>query len=86
MLESQINRPLLLVRGGRVFSPDDLGQQDILIAGGAIFSIGPDLPLPPDALVEVVDARGQYVLPGFIDGHVHILGGGGEGGPHATNS
>jgi beta-aspartyl-dipeptidase (metallo-type) len=31
--------------------------------------------------VETVDAAGKRVLPGFIDPHVHILGGGGEGGP-----
>jgi len=30
---------------------------------------------------EVVDAAGKRVLPGLIDPHVHILGGGGEGGP-----
>jgi beta-aspartyl-dipeptidase (metallo-type) len=29
----------------------------------------------------VLDARGLLTVPGFIDGHVHILGGGGEGGP-----
>ena len=30
--------------------------------------------------MEVVDGTGQLLLPGFIDSHVHILGGGGEGG------
>jgi beta-aspartyl-dipeptidase (metallo-type) len=30
--------------------------------------------------VEVLDGRGKFLVPGFIDSHVHILGGGGEGG------
>ena len=28
----------------------------------------------------MIDGRGRFLVPGFIDGHVHILGGGGEGG------
>jgi beta-aspartyl-dipeptidase (metallo-type) len=31
--------------------------------------------------MEVVDAAGRRVVPGLVDPHVHILGGGGEGGP-----
>ena len=30
--------------------------------------------------IEVIDAKGMLLVPGFIDSHVHILGGGGEGG------
>ena len=73
--------PLLLVRGGHVLAPTDLGQQDVLIAAGKILAVGHNLAIPASDLVEVVDAQGMLVLPGFIDGHVHILGGGGEGGP-----
>jgi len=31
--------------------------------------------------VEVIDLCGQKLVPGFIDQHVHLIGGGGEGGP-----
>ena len=31
--------------------------------------------------VQVVNASGKIVIPGLIDSHAHILGGGGEGGP-----
>lgn len=37
---------------------------------------------PPEGLgVTVVDCSGLWLVPGLIDGHVHITGGGGEGGP-----
>ena len=32
--------------------------------------------------IEVLDGKDCIVVPGFIDGHVHLIGGGGEGGPH----
>jgi beta-aspartyl-dipeptidase (metallo-type) len=31
--------------------------------------------------VEELDAGGKLIFPGLIDGHTHLLGGGGEGGP-----
>ena len=72
----------LLIRGGTVFSPNSLGPRDVLIAGSRL-----EAATEPGTLVlggfdvETLDARGKFVLPGFIDPHVHILGGGGEGGP-----
>ncbi|MBX6349896.1 MAG: beta-aspartyl-peptidase [Clostridia bacterium] len=65
-----------------MFAPEPLGRVDILCVFGRIAALGPDLAQPPPPFAcEVVDARGRYVLPGLVDGHVHILGGGGEGGP-----
>ncbi|GAA1873811.1 beta-aspartyl-peptidase [Brevibacterium marinum] len=71
-----------LVRGAEICAPERLGQQDILIEGQQIAHIG-DISAEavrnlPDA--HVVDARGLTATPGFIDPHVHIAGGGGEGG------
>ena len=57
---------ITLIRGGEDFAPEPLGRKDILLAGGRI---------------EAVEAAGLKVLPGLVDPHVHILGGGGEGGP-----
>lgn len=76
--------PLTLIRNGSVFAPQPRGRQDVLIGGGQILAIGHDL-LPSSAGLQQVDAAGLSVLPGFIDGHVHILGGGGEGGPATRN-
>ncbi len=73
---------ITLIRGGQVFAPEPLGPKDVLLAGGVIEAVADPGRLKIDGLeTEVVDAAGQSVLPGLIDPHVHILGGGGEGGP-----
>ena len=40
-----------------------------------------ELPVEEAYGVEVIDGKGKVLIPGMIDAHVHILGGGGEGGP-----
>jgi beta-aspartyl-dipeptidase (metallo-type) len=73
---------LTLVRGGEVFGPEPLGKKDVLLAGGFIEAVAePGRVGLASVEAEVVDASGLAVLPGLIDPHVHILGGGGEGGP-----
>jgi len=51
-----------------------------LAGGGKILRMHPDIKIPR-RYCEVIDARNLIAVPGFIDGHVHIMGGGGEGGP-----
>ena len=67
----------LLIKGGRVLSPEDGldAELDILIDGGTIREIGPNLQA---SATETLDARGQIVAPGFIDIHVHFREPGGE--------
>jgi len=73
---------ITLIRGGVVFAPEPLGRKDILLAGGRVEAVAEPGQLGIDGLAaEAVDATGKSVLPGLIDPHVHILGGGGEGGP-----
>jgi beta-aspartyl-dipeptidase (metallo-type) len=72
---------LKVIKNGRIYSPDDLGRKDILIAGDTILSVEDrvstdSLPSP----VEVYDAGGKMILPGIIDPHVHFIGGGGSSG------
>ncbi len=71
-----------LIRNGEVFSPAPLGKKDILILGSKIGAIVQPGQIRIDGLdVQIIDASEKAILPGLIDSHVHILGGGGEGGP-----
>jgi cytosine/adenosine deaminase-related metal-dependent hydrolase len=62
-----------LIRGGTVLSLDpavgDFTTGDVLIDGDRILAVGPDL---ANGEVEVIDASGMIVMPGFIDSHRHI--------------
>lgn len=42
---------------------------DVRIDGGTVTAIGPDL---TDPAATVIDVAGRYVMPGLIDGHVHV--------------
>ena len=80
-----------IIKNVHVYAPEKLGKKDLLIAGGKICHISDNLDLPENWEVEVIDGEGLIATPGFIDSHVHILGGGGEGGfanrtPEATLS
>ena len=57
----------ILIRGA---SPYGEGVQDVLLSGGRISAIGPDLEAPTGT--EVVDAEGCIVLPGLVDLHTHL--------------
>lgn len=71
---------LTLLSNARVFAPDDLGICHVLVGGGRILAIRErrdDLAAGP---VAEVDLDGKRLIPGFIDGHAHVTGGGGEAG------
>ncbi|MGH4120299.1 beta-aspartyl-peptidase [Clostridium sp.] len=70
-----------LIKGGKVYAPQYIGNKDILICGDKIELIEDSINVDSCGLcVKVIEASGKLVFPGFIDSHVHILGGGGEGG------
>ena len=72
---------MLLVKNAEVYAPEYLGKKDVLICGGKIEKIQDEIgSLPVEC--EVLDAEGKMLTPGFIDQHVHITGGGGEGSFH----
>ena len=75
--------PFTLIRGGEVFAPEALGQKELLIQGERIFAIGEGFAEKTTALggARVIDAAGRTVVPGFIDQHLHFLGGGDFEGP-----
>ncbi len=71
---------LAVLRNCHVFSPTDQGVKDILIAGERIAMVADSLPPLPISEVVEVDCQHRRVVPGFIDSHVHMLGGGGSNG------
>ena len=72
---------LLLIKNADVYAPSHLGRQDVLISVGKIVKMGTDLEASYGSLsVEVVDASGLVMTPGFVDQHVHVIGAGGEAG------
>ncbi len=72
---------MLLIKNAMVYDPMPLGQQDVLIGFDRILRIGRNLQAQGED-VEVIDAQGKFLVPGLIDQHVHVCGGGGEGGFH----
>jgi beta-aspartyl-dipeptidase (metallo-type) len=76
---------MLLLRNADVFAPRPQGVCDLLLGGGKVLWIGRtgelgELPAPLRAPLETRDLAGRRLIPGLIDGHVHITGGGGEAG------
>ena len=72
-----------LIKGCRVYAPQDIGIKDVLLAGDKIEGIYDDFKLDNIQLeINIIDGNEKIMVPGFIDSHVHIIGGGGEGGYH----
>lgn len=62
----------LLIRGGHIWTGEqEFPQADLLIRDGKITAIEPHLPSVEG--VPEIDARGQFVMPGIIDTHSHIM-------------
>ncbi len=84
---------ITIIKNAEVYKPDRAGIKDVLLIGDKIAAIDDHISIDTKGLVEVteINANGKILVPGFIDSHVHILGGGGEGGfstrtPEATLS
>src|SRR5665213_2870206 len=59
-----------IVRGGTVVNADRSFRADVLCHEGKIIAVGENLDAPASA--QVIDAGGQYVMPGGIDPHTHM--------------
>ena len=73
-----------IIRNAKVYQPEYAGVKDILILGDRIAAVGEHLRADFGGSLEVQEINGEDMaaVPGFIDSHEHILGGGGEGGFH----
>jgi beta-aspartyl-dipeptidase (metallo-type) len=72
---------LTLIKNAEIYSPHYLGKKDLLLVHNKIGYIRDSIEIPhlSFADIEIIDAEGKIAVPGFIDSHVHIIGGGGEG-------
>ena len=61
----------LVIRGGLVVTPEEVGERDIGIQNGTIVAIATPGTLPTEA-AQVIEAQGHIVLPGGIEPHAHI--------------
>ena len=74
---------MLLIENADVHAPAPLGRRSLLLGGGKVLWMGtapPELPAAMRAEVTTLDLAGLRLIPGLIDGHVHVCGGGGEAG------
>ncbi len=72
---------ITIIKNAHIYAPENTGIADVLVAGGKIEAVDRNI----EALLEGVDinviyADGKRLIPGLIDRHVHIAGGGGEAG------
>lgn len=69
---------MLLIKNIEIFNPENIGVNDILVSETKIYKISKDININIDGL-KIIDGTGKKIIPGLIDSHVHVTGGGGEG-------
>jgi beta-aspartyl-dipeptidase (metallo-type) len=69
---------LILIKNIEVYNPEYIGRKDVLICGGKIALIEDNIEIFSEK-IQTINGTGKKLIPGFIDNHVHIVGGGGEG-------
>lgn len=74
--------PYTLFKNARLLTPAGLVSGSLLTGCGKILATGDDISSPSRIPCSVVDAKQKLLLPGIIDQHVHLTGGGGEDGFH----
>jgi beta-aspartyl-dipeptidase (metallo-type) len=78
---------MLLIDNAEVRAPAPLGRRSLLLGGGKVLWMGAtglELPAAMRADVPKLDLEGRRLIPGLIDGHVHVCGAGGEAGSAAA--
>lgn len=69
-----------LFKNGTCYDPEFIGKKDILVVQNKIYKINDYIEVTDLFDVEVIECSDRIICPGFIDQHVHIIGGGGEEG------
>ena len=71
---------LTLLLNAELYDPDPRGRMHLLVGGQQVLWTGREVPTV-GVPVEEHDLGGRRVIPGLVDCHVHLTGGGGEAGP-----
>jgi beta-aspartyl-dipeptidase (metallo-type) len=69
-----------VIKNAKIFAPKYVGKEDVIFHNRIIHISNDVNPFFVPFEIEIYDASGLLLLPGLIDPHVHITGGGGEGG------
>ena len=64
----------ILIKNGHIYAPEDIGVKDILIHDEKIIKIDNEIEPPSGFDVEIKDVSGKIIYPGFVDGHIHLIG------------
>jgi len=59
----------LIIRGGRLVTPEGIQQADLAVAEGVIVKIAPEI---EDSAAKEIEADGRWIFPGILDAHVHF--------------
>jgi isoaspartyl dipeptidase IadA len=70
---------LTLLKNANLYAPEHIGITDILFGGNQILAVEKGIDINSKELT-TLDLEGREVIPGLVDGHVHVTGGGGEDG------
>lgn len=68
----------LLIRAGRwvcVQSGEIIPESDVAVAAGRVAYVGPDGSYTAGPETRILEAGGRYLVPGLLDGHMHIESG-----------
>jgi len=68
---------MILIKNIHIYAPEDQGRKDILICNDKIIAIGENLEYNFEDM-QILDGANLTCVPGLIDQHVHVTGGGGE--------
>lgn len=72
---------MIVLKNLECFTPKYIGKRDILLCNDKISRIEPEIDVKNNSLIkDIYPCDGLLAFPGLIDQHVHIIGGGGEGG------
>lgn len=72
---------ITVIKNINVYAPESMGKKDVVIVNDKIEGIYDKVNIPDNFVnINIIDGNGKLLFPGFLDSHVHIIGGGGEGG------